>query len=36
MYHGLLYSNSRNNIEANGYLDCQWYDHINIVKDGQP
>jgi len=35
MYHGLLYIHSCKDTEANGYLDCQWYDHIDTVKDGQ-
>jgi hypothetical protein len=32
---GLLYAHSHKGIKANGYLDCQWYDHSNIVKDMQ-
>jgi hypothetical protein len=36
MYWGLLYVNPCKGIETNGYLDCQWYDHIDIVKDWQP
>jgi hypothetical protein len=31
-----MYVHSRRDIEANGYLNCQWYDHIDIVKDRQP
>jgi hypothetical protein len=30
----VIHSLSRG-IETNGYLDHQWYDNINIVKDGQ-
>jgi len=36
MYCELLYVHSRKGTKANGYLDYQWYDHIDIVKDGQP
>jgi hypothetical protein len=35
MYHGLLYVHSRKGTEANEYEDCQWYDHIDTVIDGQ-
>jgi hypothetical protein len=35
MCHGVLYVHSRRGNETNGYLNRQWYDHINIVKDGQ-
>jgi hypothetical protein len=35
MYHGLLYVHSYKGIEINGYLDCQWYDHTNTMKDGK-
>jgi hypothetical protein len=31
---GLLYVHSHRGTEANGYLDCQWYDHTNTVKGG--
>jgi len=34
MYCGLMYVHSRKDTEANGYLDYQWYDHINILKGG--
>jgi hypothetical protein len=35
MYRGLLYIHSRKGIKTNGYLNRQWYDHINTMKDGQ-
>jgi hypothetical protein len=35
VYHGLIYFNSHKGTKVNGYLDHQWHDHINIVKDGQ-
>jgi len=35
MCHGLLYAHSHKGTKANGYLDCQWYDHINTMKGGQ-
>jgi hypothetical protein len=31
----LLYVHFHKGSEANGYLDHQWYDHINTMKDGQ-
>jgi hypothetical protein len=34
MYCELLYVHSRKGTEENWYLDCQWYDHINTMKDG--
>jgi len=35
MCYGLLYAHSHKGIKANGYLDRQWYDHINTMKGGQ-
>jgi hypothetical protein len=35
MYYGLLCVHSYKGTETNGYLDRQWYDHIDIVKNGQ-
>jgi hypothetical protein len=35
MYRGLLYVHSCKGIEANGHLNHQWYDHIDIMKNGQ-
>ncbi len=35
MYRGLLYVYSCKDTKANGYLDCQWYDHTNAMKDGK-
>jgi hypothetical protein len=34
MYHGLLYAHPCKGIETNGYLNSQWYDHIDTVKNG--
>ncbi len=31
-----MYIHSYKDIETNGYINCQSYDHIDIVKDGQP
>jgi hypothetical protein len=36
VYCGLLYAHSYKGKKTNGYLDRQWYNHTNIVKDGQP
>jgi len=32
MYYGLLYVHSQKNL-ANEYLDYQWYDHIDTLKN---
>jgi hypothetical protein len=29
------YAHSHKAIKTNGYLDRQWYDHTNTMKDGQ-
>jgi hypothetical protein len=33
--HGLLYAHSNRGTKTNGYLDRQWYDHIDTVKGVQ-
>jgi hypothetical protein len=35
VYHRLLCIHSHKGTEINGYLNCQWFDHNNFVKDGQ-
>jgi hypothetical protein len=31
-----MYAHFPKGTKVNAYLDCWWYDHIDIVKDEQP